>query len=45
MRPLIRILGKHEAVYKSEVMTKDEDVEEFIEDRDENQDENVVTLY
>ncbi|CAF1008715.1 unnamed protein product [Brachionus calyciflorus] len=45
MRPLIRILGKHEAVYKSEVMTKDEDVEEFIEDRDEKEDENLVTLY
>lgn len=45
MRPLIRILGKHEAVYKSEVMTLDEELEEFIEDRDEKEDENAATLY
>jgi hypothetical protein len=43
LRPLIRILGKHEAMYTSEVLASGLSVNDLIiEDKDENEDDNDI---
>jgi hypothetical protein len=42
MRPLIRILGKHEAMYTSEAASDGFSINDLIiEDKDENEEDNV----
>lgn len=43
LRPLNRILGKHEAVYTSEVLNEDSDGPKY-EDKDEKDDDNFTSI-
>ncbi len=43
LRPLIRILGKHEAMYTSEVLASGFSINNLtIEDKDENEEEDII---